>query len=242
MLKQLTRTTPGRVALGIAAVAVIAVIGAGTAAAIYVFGPGPTGSGHGKTPTPVPSLTAAANQVVYTIDGSATTASFTVDEVLFGAPNTVVGKTNQVTGQVLVNTQDPALSQIGQIRVDVSTLVTDNDLRNQTMQHRILETSDPANQYAVFAAKTLTGLPTTTAGHAYGDTFTFQATGDLTLHQVTRTVTFDIQLTIKSATLLTGHAQATVRYEDFGMAIPNVPSVSRVSSSVIIALDFTAKA
>lgn len=242
MLKQLTRTTPGRVALGIAALVVIAAIGVGTAAAIYVFGPGPSGSGHGKTPTPVPTLVAGANSIVFTIDDAASSATFSVDEVLFGQPNTVVGKTNQVTGQILVNTKAPVLSQIGQIRVDVSTLVTDNDLRNQTMQHRILETSDPANQYAVFTAKSLTGLPTTTAGHSIGDTFTFKATGDLTIHQVTRTVTFDIQLTVTSATLLTGHAQATVRYEDFGMSIPNVPSVSHVSSSVILALDFTAKA
>lgn len=242
MLKQLSRTTPGRVALGVAALVVIAAIGVGTAAAVYIFGPGPAGSGHGNTPTPAPTLAAGTNGIVFTIDDSASTASFTVDEVLFGQPNTVVGKTNQVTGQVLVNTKDPALSQIGQIRVDVSTLVTDNGMRTQTMQNRILETSDPANQYAVFAAKTLSGLPTTTAGHSYGDTFTFQATGDLTIHQVTRTVTFQIQLTVKSATLLTGHAATTVHYEDFGMSIPNVPSVSSVSSSVALALDFTAKA
>ena len=242
MLKQLVRTTPGRVGLCIAALAVVAAIAAGTAAAVYVFGPGPSGGGHGKTPTPAPTLAAGANSIVFTLDDSATTASFTVDEVLCGQPNTVVGKTNQVTGQILVNTKDPALSQIGQIRVDVSTLVTDNDLRNQTMQHRILETSDPANQFAVFAAKTLTGLPTSTAGHSIGDTFTFKATGDLTIHQVTRSVTFDIQLTVTSATLLTGHAQTTVQYADFGMAIPHVPSVSHVSSSVILALDFTAKA
>lgn len=241
MWKQLFRSTPGRVSLGISGLVVIGMV---AAIAVYIFGSGPTGGTGGatKVPTVAPTLAASGDSTVFTIDSSASSASFTIDEVLFGSPNTVVGKTNQVTGQILVNTKDPALSQIGQIRVDLSGLATDNDLRNQTIQHRILETSDPANQYAIFAAKTLTGLPTSTVGHAFGDTISFQATGDLTIHQVTKRLTFDIKLTVASATLLIGHAQTTINYKDFGIAIPNVPSVTHVGDSVILALDFTAKA
>lgn len=239
MLKQLFRSTPGRVGLGVSGLVIVGVV---AAIAVYIFGSGPTGNGVAKTPTVAPTLAAGGNNVVFTLDPSASTASFTIDEVLFGQPNTVVGKTNQVTGQIRVNTQDPAASQIGQIRIDLSTLVTDNDLRNQTLQHRILETSDPANQYAVFAAKTLTELPTSTAGHAFGDTVSFKATGDLTIHQVTKSVTFDVQVTVKSATLLTGHAQTTIRYSDFDIVIPHVPSVTDVGATVILALDFTARA
>ena len=240
MLKQLMRGTPGRIGLGLSGLVVVGVV---AAVAVYIFAPGPRGnSGSGKTPTPAPTLAATGDSVVFTIDASASTASFTIDEIHFGQPNTVVGKTNQLTGQILVNTKDPAQSQIGQIRVDLSTMLTDNDLRNDALQNRIFETSDPANQYAVFAAKTLTGLPTSTGGHAIGDTIAFKVTGDLTVHQVTRSVTFDITVTVKSATQIEGHAQATVRYKDFNLAIPNVPSVTGVADTVILALDFVAKA
>lgn len=42
------------------------------------------------------------------------------------------------------------------------------------------------------------------------------------------------------ATTLTGLAQATVRYADFGVAIPDVPSVTGVGDTVKLTLSFTA--
>lgn len=240
-MQQLFRSTPGRVGLGISGAVLLSLV---AVVAIYVFGPGPTGrsggSGATNTPAAAPTLAATKDSTLFTLDSTASEASFTIDEMLFGQPNTVVGKTNQVTGQILINTTDPSQSQLGQIRVDVSTLVTDNSLRNHTLQNRILETSDPANQFATFVAKSLAGLPNTTAGHSFGDSVSFQTTGDLTIHQVTRAVTFDVKMTAQSATHITGHAQATVRYSDFDIAIPDVPSVSGVSDNVVLALDFTA--
>ena len=239
-MKRVVRSRRGRIGLAVSGIVVIGVM---AAASYYLFGlGGGAGAKATKATTAAPTLAATKDGVVFTIDPSASDATFTIDEILFGRPNTVVGKTNQVAGQILINTTDPAKSQIGQIRVDVSTLVTDNDFRNRALQNRILETSDPANQFAVFVAKTLTGLPTTTAGRAFGDSVTFQATGSLTVHQVTRTVTFAITVTVESATLIKGHAQTTVRYQDFNLTMPSVPSVTGVSDNVTLALDFTAKA
>ncbi len=59
---------------------------------------------------------------------------------------------------------------------------------------------------------------------------------------MTKPETFDVQTTLQSATQLQGTARATVRYEDFNLAIPNVPSVTNVSDNVQLALTFTAKA
>jgi polyisoprenoid-binding protein YceI len=233
-----THSRPSRrVILGAAAVAAIAVVAAVIAAGVYTFGGGSPSTAHAKliTATIVPT----AGETVFTLDSSASEATFTTHEVLFGQPNTVVGKTNAVTGEILVNTQDPSKSRLGQIQVDLTTLVTDNDLRNNTIQHRILETSQPGNQYATFTATSTTGIPSTVA---VGQTIQFNVTGNLTIHGVTRTATFAVTLTPKSATQLTGTAQTTVRYADFGIAIPNVPSVSSVSDTVQLALDFTANA
>lgn len=113
---------PGRVILGAAAVAAIAVITAVVAAGVYIFGGGGSSTAHAKltTATVVPT----AGESVFTIDSSASEATFTTHEVLFGQPNTVVGKTTAVTGEVLVNKQDPSKSRLGQIQVDLTTLVT----------------------------------------------------------------------------------------------------------------------
>jgi polyisoprenoid-binding protein YceI len=232
-LRQFLQHPYGKVVVGLAAALLIAL----SAGAIYVFGA--PGSSHGGGPLASATMAPSGGATVFTIDPSASQASFTIDEVLLGQPNTVVGKTNQVAGQIRVNFADPSQSQVGQIRVDVSTLATDNDFRNRTMQGRILETGDAANQYATFAPTAISGLPETiTLGHPVS----FKITGQLTIHQVTRTATFDAQVTPVSQKQLTGQAQTTVRYQDFNMAIPNVPSVSGVSDNVKLALTFTAHA
>jgi polyisoprenoid-binding protein YceI len=228
---------PGRVILGAAAIAAIAVIAAVVAAGVYIFGGGSSPTAHANITTA--TIVPTAGETVFTIDSSASEATFTTHEVLFGQPNTVVGKTNAVTGEVLVNTQDPSKSRLGQIQVDLTTLVTDNDLRNNTIQHRILETSQPGNQYATFTATSVTGIPSTVA---VGQTVQFSVAGNLTIHGVTRTATFAVTLTPKTSTQIAGTAQTTVRYADFGIAIPNVPSVGSVSNTVQLALTFTANA
>lgn len=207
--------------------------------AIWVYGGNAARPGASATATLAPGLTPAAGQTVFTLDPSATTATFTIGEALFGNPNTVVGSTSQVTGQILVDPNDPSKSQVGSIRVDLSSLVTDNDMRNHTLQGRILQTGDPSNQYATFDATSYKGLPSSVSA---GQPVTFQVTGNLTIHGVTQVESFDITLTPVSATQLTGKATVTVRYEDFNISIPNVPSVSNVTDNVTLALNFTAKA
>ena len=233
---------PGRrlVVGGIALVAVVVVVAAVTAG-VYVFGGNQaTASGSGSpTATLAPTLAPAKGQTVFTIDPSVSSASFEIREVLFGKTNFVIGKTNQVTGQILINTSDPSKSQMGPIRVDVSTLTTDSDMRNHTLQTRILETGDPANQYATFTATSFKGLPTI---FTVGPLVNFQVTGNLTVHQVTKVETFNMVFTVNSDKQVTGAASTNVRYEVFNLAIPNVPSVTNVSDTVVLTLNFTARA
>jgi polyisoprenoid-binding protein YceI len=230
-MRQLLRRPVVLIGLGMAAVLVIAL----GAAAFYVFG----GGAPAHAPLTVPTLAVTKDGTLFTIDSSASEVSFTIHEVLFGNPNTVVGTTKQVAGQILVDKSDVSKSQVGVIKVDLSTMHTDNDFRNRALQGRIFETSDPSNQFATFTPKTLTGLPTTVA---VGQTVSFTIVGDLALHGVTRSETFATQVMAQSTTVLTGQAQTMVRYEDFNLAIPNVPSVTDVSDDVTLAITFTARA
>ena len=233
-----TLMRPRTFIVGFALLAVAVIVG-GIVGAIYIFGAGGTKTGAASGTVTVPTLVPTDGATLFTIDGSASKATFTIDEVLFGNPNTVVGETNKVAGQILVNAQDPSKSQLGEIKINVSTLVTDNDLRNRTLQGRILETDTPANQYATFVAKSITGLPESIT---VGQQVSFKLTGDLTIHQVTKTVTFDAKVTVVSEKQITGTASTTVKYSDFGISIPDVPSVTSVGDTVKLALEFTANA
>ena len=236
-MRQLAKRSPG-LALALGGLALALIVGA-IVASIYVFGAGGNKPNTANGTVTVPTLVPNSDTTLFTLDSSSSKVTFTIGEILFGQPNTVVGETNQVAGQILVNQTDPSQSTVGEIKIDVSTLATDNDLRNRTLRGRILQTDDPANQYATFVAKSISGLPSSIA---VGQTASFKITGDLTIHQVTKTVIFDTQVTVVSEKQLTGKAQATVKYSDFNIAIPNVPSVSGVDDTVKLGLDFTANA
>lgn len=235
-MRSLLQRPLGRVIAGGGALLIIALAGI----AFYIYGPSATGNaGSAGAASAAPTLAPTTNGKIFTIDSSASQASFTMHEVLFGQPKTVVGTTNAVTGQILIDQATPSQSKVGEIRIDLTGLATDSDMRNQTIQNRILETGDPANQYASFVTKSISGLPTSVA---VGQKVSFTLTGDLTIHQVTRSVTFNATATLTNPTTLTGQAQTTVRYSDFTIAIPNVPSVTGVSDTTTLALTFTAKA
>ncbi len=68
----------------------------------------------------------------------------------------------------------------------------------------------------------------------------FRITGDLTIHSVRGSATFDKQVTLVNARTFTGRAQTTLRYADFNIAIPDVPSVTGVGHTAKLGLTFTA--
>jgi polyisoprenoid-binding protein YceI len=231
-MKQFLDRPGGKVILGAAVVALIAIF----AGVFYIFG----GNGARTTTSGLvtaPTLAPTGSGKVFTIDSSSSEASFTIDEVLFGQQNTVVGTTSQVAGQIQVDKDDPSKTQVGQIKVDLTGLKTDSNLRNNTIQGRILETGNANNQFAVFTPKSISGLPSSVT---QGQTFSFKITGDLTIHGVTRSATFDTTATLENDSKMSGEAQTTVNYKDFDITIPDVPSVSSVSDSVKLALKFTA--
>lgn len=188
--------------------------------------------------TPTPEPTAIPLQpVVFEIVQAESEARFSLGELLRGNPNTVVGVTDQVAGQLSVDLSYPDTTQVGQIVVNARTLVTDNEFRNRAISNQILDT----NQYELitFTPTELIGLPEKVQ---VGDTVSFQMAGDLTIRDTTQSVTFDVSLTITSADRLEGSAQATVRRSDYGLIIPQVPGVASVDEEVLLEIDFVAMA
>jgi len=174
---------------------------------------------------------------VFQIDPNASSAEFVIDEILRGTPKTVVGTTNQVAGQIAADLNDLDAAQVGQITINARTLTTDADGRNRMLQNQILQTDQ--HELITFAPKQMVGLP---EAATVGQSITFQMVGDLTIRGTTREATFDVALTPTADNRLEGTALSTIRYADWGVSIPQVPSVAGVEDQVDLKLNFVAMA
>jgi polyisoprenoid-binding protein YceI len=187
-------------------------------------------------PTAEPTTAPAAAPIIFEIEQASSEARFSIDEVLNGSPKTVIGVTSQVAGQIAVDPANPTSAQVGIIQINARDFTTDSDNRNNAIKNRILRTNE--FEFITFTPTAISGLPES-AG--VGETISFQVTGDLTMLETTRSVTFDVTLTPVSDTELNGTASATILYPDWGIQIPQVPQVAGVDEDVILELVFTAR-
>jgi polyisoprenoid-binding protein YceI len=168
-------------------------------------------------------------------DGSE--ARFNIFEELRGAPTDVIGSTDQVAGDVIVDFDNPQSSTVGTIVINARTLATDNVFRDQAIRSRILQSARDEYEFIEFVPSGIEGLPETVSE---GDTFTFDITGDLTIRGVTREETFETSVTVTGPDQIEGSATTTVMYPDYGLSIPSAPGVANVSEEVTLEIDFTA--
>jgi len=178
---------------------------------------------------------AGSEPILFQIVQSESEARFTIDEVLRGNPKTVIGVTDQVAGEILFDPADPSSVQIGTILVNARTLATDDDRRNRAIGNQILDTGN--FEFISFAPTEISGLPEVVSS---GETVNFQITGDLTIRDVTKEVTFEATVTFVSEDRLEGLASTIVLKEEYGLTIPNVPFVANVSEEVGLVIDFVA--
>lgn len=172
---------------------------------------------------------------LYELDTTQSTARFELDEDLRGNRITVVGTSEQVAGQISFDPNDLAATQLGTILINARDFSTDSSFRNRAIHNRILFTEE--YEFITFEPTEIAGLPDTVA---VGDTVTFQVIGDLTIRDITQSVTFDVTVTYVSATQLEGSASTIVQLEDYELVIPSVPSVANVEEEVELYLDFIA--
>jgi len=186
---------------------------------------------------PVQSTAPAVSEQPTTFElTDATTATFRIDEELRGSPKTVVGTSNVVLGQIQIDRDDLANSQIGEILINARVFETDSALRNRAIRGPILDTD--AFEFVSFEPTSIDRLE----GIAeVGDELSFSITGDLTIRDVTEPVTFEVTATLTSDTTIEGSATTIVERGPFELAIPSVPTVANVSESVPLELTFVAE-
>jgi polyisoprenoid-binding protein YceI len=108
------------------------------------------------------------------------------------------------------------------VTADLSTLQSDNSFRDGRLRGSALESDRfPEGKFVLMSPITLTAQP------AVGETITVQATGELTLHGVTKPVTIDLEGRYDGETVqVVGHLP--VAFSDFDIDAPTAPVVASV--------------
>ena len=172
------------------------------------------------TPTATPARTTqAAAGGAWTV-GSASKATVSVREQLVGrnAPNDAVLVATGGTGSFELNA-DGTFTPASKIVFDLTTLTSDSRDRDNFVKGTTINTRQFPNAELVPTKTVGLALPLPATG-----TFTFTLAGKMTIHGVTKDVTFDVQAKRDGASLTaTATAVPSWTFADFGMSAPVLP-------------------
>jgi polyisoprenoid-binding protein YceI len=175
-----------------------------------------------SSPTPSTSASPGASSSVgagsWTID-SGSQAGYRVREKLasFSAPSDAVGRTTAVTGTLTLSQVASGFSvEAASFTVDVSKLSSDQSRRDQRIHSQGLQ----SDRFPTATFK-LTSPIALTADAGNGQTVHVSATGDLTIHGVTKSVTIPIDARLTGSKIeLVG--SITFPFSQFGMIPPSI--------------------
>jgi len=218
------------------ALSIVALVAAacGGAASVAVD---PTAAPTTAAPTTAAPTATAASALAWTVSDKSK-AAVRVREQLAALPlpSDAVLVATGAKGSFQVNA-DGTFATGSQISFEVSSLTSDQSLRDNFVKQSVLSTRQfPTATFVPTSTAGLT-LPLAANGH-----FTFKLTGKLTIHGVTKDVTFDVDATRAGGDLTaTATLNPTIKFEDFGMPQPASPGrVISVVDEIKLTIDLVA--
>ena len=173
---------------------------------------------------------------LYRVSSNAeSSVTYSVEETLAGKSQAAQGTTPGVAGDIAVNVDDPSLSRLGQIVINVELFESDSALRDKRIRGDFLDSSE--YPMATFEADAIEGLPDSLDGDTTAD---LQISGDLTVKEVTAPVTFEGTATL-TEDLLTANMTGTVLMSDYGIGPINLVGLVRTGDEVELTLDLVAE-
>lgn len=153
----------------------------------FIEGPAPAKlelpTSSSATSTAGSPTTSSALNGVWNV-GSGSQAGYRVNEVLVGQNATAVGRTSKIWGSMTIS---GATVTKATFTVDMASVVSDQSQRNARFDGPIMDVSQyPTATLTLTAPIDLGTIP------AEGDVAHYNAAGDLTLHGVTKSVTFPV--------------------------------------------------
>ena len=148
---------------------------------------------------------------------SGSAVGYRVQEVLFGQSNTAAGRTSAVTGSITI---DGKTVSAATVTVDMTTVSSDQQRRDNQFNGRIMDTASyPTATFKLSSPIVLSSIP------AIGVQGSTQATGVLTMHGTSKTVTFTIKgQRTSSGIQVTG--QIPITFADWNIPNPSFGPVT----------------
>jgi polyisoprenoid-binding protein YceI len=149
--------------------------------------------------------------------GSGSKAQYRVNEVLFGQNNTATGATSDVTGSITIA---GTTVNAADITVDLTSVKSDESRRDNQFQGRIMNTAQFPN-----ATFKLTQPIALGSEPADGKRITVPATGELTMHGATKSVTTTLNAQRTGDTI---EVQGTIPivFADYGIPNPSFAGIT----------------
>jgi len=148
-------------------------------------------------------------------------------------PSDAIGRTKDFNGTLVIKSDGSIVSPDSKFTVNLATLTSDRSQRDNFIKRAVLQTNQYPN--AVFVPTQATGLPSPLP---QSGSLAFKLTGDLTIQNVTKPVTWDVTANLQGDQL-TGQATTTFKFEDFSLTQPRVPVVLSIEDHITLELDFT---
>ena len=201
-------------------VSLVVLVSAGTFVYIHFIAPDPAPKLTFSTATTAsassdagdPALTAAGaiDGTWKVVDGSK--VQYRIKETLNGQSNEATGDDTAITGQLAIGGTTVSSASFS---VDMKEFSSDEAQRDGQFQNRIMNTSKfPTATFELTAPIELTAIPDDLVQ------VTVKATGELTLHGTTKTVTFDL-LARRNGARIEVNGTIPVTFSDYGINNPS---------------------
>jgi polyisoprenoid-binding protein YceI len=191
------------------------------------------GPGPGNQPPPPPPTAGAKLEIV---EGSSATYRVTEQFVGVSFTNEAEGTTNLVSGALTINA-DGSIAPGSKLTVDLRGLKSDQDQRDGYIQNRTLETAKFPN--AEFVPMKITGLDKMIPSTGQAG---ISLTGNLTVHGVTKEVTFQGIATFNPRTnSVAGRAKTSFTFDEFGLTQPKIGRLASVDNKIGLELVYRFK-
>jgi polyisoprenoid-binding protein YceI len=156
--------------------------------------------------------------------GSGSIVGYRIDETIFGQSNVAVGRTHSITGSLTIAGSKVTTAKF---TVDMTTVRSDEARRDEQFDGRIMEVATyPTATFELTSPIDLGTIP------ADGATGTYHATGELTLHGVTKSVSFTVQVGRSGQTFEVA-GQIPVRFADYVIENPSFGPVSTEDHGIL---------
>ena len=181
---------------------------------------------------------ASAGKTTYKIIPGESKVTYEVGETFLNQNNRfnlAKGVTSQVTGQIFGDKANPTTSSMGEFQIDISQFKSDSDRRDGYIRSNGLESGK--YPIAKFVPAKIDVLP---ASYKEGSEYSFKVSGDLTIKQTTRPVTWEVTTKLVGDTL-TGKATTELLMSDFKVGPISILGVLNTEDKVKLIFDFVAK-